>query len=230
LGAFGCREPNYFPYAGLLEKYIKISSGLFLNTPCWYNLVWNYYGGSVNPRNQSFIVTLLLIVAVVAMVVTAIQRESDVTDPLTISEVASAIQSGSVAKVVIQNDGSLRVMYTSGDEAKTTTGVESYKESNATLVDQLISLGVTTEQLSAIKVEVEAPSIWDGALGGFFVYLLPLLLMVGVFWFIFRQAQGSNNAAMSFGKSRARMFSGEHPTVTFQDVAAEIYPTWCAHT
>lgn len=173
----------------------------------------------MNPRNQSFIVTLLLIVAVVAMVVTAIQRESNVTDPLTISEVAQAIQSGSVAKVVIQNDGSLRVMYTSGDEAKTTTGVESYKESNATLVDQLISLGVTTEQLSAIKVEVEAPSIWDGALGGFFVYLLPLLLMVGVFWFIFRQAQGSNNAAMSFGKSRARMFSGKHPTVTFQDVA-----------
>src|SRR3989304_6187289 len=41
----------------------------------------------------------------------------------------------------------------------------------------------------------------------------------GVLWFIFRQAQGSNNAAMSFGKSRARMFSGEHPTVTFQDVA-----------
>ena len=173
----------------------------------------------MNPRNQSFIVTLLLIVAVVAMVVTAIQRESNVTDPLTISEVAREIQTGSVAKVVIQNDGSLRVMYTSGDEAKTTTGVESYKESNATLVDQLISLGVTTEQLSAIKVEVEAPSIWDGALGGFFVYLLPLLLMVGVFWFIFRQAQGSNNAAMSFGKSRARMFSGEHPTVTFQDVA-----------
>ncbi len=175
----------------------------------------------MNPRNQSFIVTLLLVVAVVAMVVTAIQRESKVTTPLTISEVAQAIKSGSVNKIVIQNDGSLRVMYKTGDEAKTQTGVQSYKESNATLVDQLISLGVTPEQLSAenIKIEVEAPSIWEGALGGFLVYLLPLVLMVGVFWFIFRQAQGSNNAAMSFGKSRARMFSGEHPTVTFQDVA-----------
>ena len=205
----------------LLEKYIKISSGLFLNTPCWYNLSGIIHGGSVNPRNQSFIVTLLLIVAVVAMVVMAIQRESNVTDPLTINEVAEAIKSGSVARVVIQNDGSLRVMYKTGDEAKTETGVEFYKESNATLVQQLISLGVTPDQLSAenIKIEVEAPSVWEGALGGFFVYLLPLLLMVGVFWFIFRQAQGSNNAAMSFGKSRARMFSGEHPTVTFQDVA-----------
>ena len=39
-----------------------------------------------------------------------------------------------------------------------------------------------------------------------------------MFWFIFRQAQGSNNAAMAFGKSRARM-SGDQPTVTFDDVA-----------
>jgi cell division protease FtsH len=51
------------------------------------------------------------------------------------------------------------------------------------------------------------------------VYILPIILMGGVLWFIFRQAQGSNNAAMAFGKSRARMFSGDHPTVTFADVA-----------
>src|SRR5258706_13349848 len=90
-----------------------------------------------------------------------------------------------------------------------------------TRLNQLISLGVTPPHLLAEinKVVVQALFIWEGALGGFLVYLLPILLMVGVFWFIFRQAQGSNNAAMSFGKSRARMFSGEHPTVTFQDVA-----------
>jgi len=164
-------------------------------------------------------VTLLLIVAIVTVVVMAFQRESSVEPPLTINEVAEAIKSDKVARVLIQNDGSLRVIYKSGDE--NSTGIEAYKESENTLVEQLVSLGVTTEQLSAenIKIEVEAPSVWEGALGGFFVYLLPILLMVGVFWFIFRQAQGSNNAAMSFGKSRARMFSGEHPTVTFQDVA-----------
>ena len=43
--------------------------------------------------------------------------------------------------------------------------------------------------------------------------------VVGVIYFMLRQAQGTNNQAMSFGKSRARMFSGEHPTVTFEDVA-----------
>jgi len=175
----------------------------------------------VNPRNQSFVVTFLLIVAVVVMVVTAVRNGSSSSDPLTINEVAQDIKSDKVARVVIDNSGKLRVIYKTGDEGQVKTGIESYKESGSTLVEQLISLGVTPEQLSSenVKIEVAAPSFWESGLGGFFVYLLPLLLMVGVFWFIFRQAQGSNNAAMSFGKSRARMFSGEHPTVTFQDVA-----------
>ncbi|HSD82215.1 MAG TPA: ATP-dependent zinc metalloprotease FtsH, partial [Anaerolineae bacterium] len=99
-------------------------------------------------------------------------------------------------------------------------GVKSYKETDSTLVAQLLALGVTPEQLSPdnVKIEVRPPSQWAGILTSA-VYILPILFMVGVLWFIFRQAQGSNNAAMSFGKSRARMFSGEHPTVTFQDVA-----------
>ena len=50
-------------------------------------------------------------------------------------------------------------------------------------------------------------------------YIIPMLALGFLVFLIFRQAQGSNNAAMSFGKSKARMFTGENPTVTFQDVA-----------
>ncbi|MCB0104040.1 MAG: ATP-dependent zinc metalloprotease FtsH, partial [Anaerolineales bacterium] len=98
------------------------------------------------------------------------------------------------------------------------TALESRKETNTTLVEQLLNYGVTAEQLAEMNVEVSAPSPWGGVITSM-AYLLPFLFMGGVLWFIFRQAQGSNNAAMSFGKSRARMFSGEHPTVTFADVA-----------
>ncbi len=49
--------------------------------------------------------------------------------------------------------------------------------------------------------------------------LLPVLLIVGVFFFFMRQAQGTNNQAMSFGKSRARMFLGNKTVITFNDVA-----------
>ncbi|MBI5703034.1 MAG: ATP-dependent zinc metalloprotease FtsH [Chloroflexota bacterium] len=175
----------------------------------------------MNSRNQSFIVTFLLIVAVVVMAVTMVRNQTPAAQPLSLNELAQDVQLGKVARIVIENDGSLRVIYKTGSETATTTGVEAYKEPDSTLVQQLTALGVSPERLSAenVKIEVKPPSIWSGLLGGFLVYLLPLLLMLGVFWFIFRQAQGSNNAAMSFGKSRARMFSGEHPTVTFADVA-----------
>jgi len=168
----------------------------------------------VNPRNQSFVVTFLLIVAAVAMVVMAVQRDSTPDESLTINEVAGDIQEGRISRVVIGNNDSLRVIYNNGDEK------ESHKETNATLVEQLLGLGVTPEELSPgnVKIEVEPPSQWAGIISGA-LYILPVVFMAGVLWFIFRQAQGSNNAAMSFGKSRARMFSGEHPTVTFQDVA-----------
>jgi cell division protease FtsH len=46
-----------------------------------------------------------------------------------------------------------------------------------------------------------------------------LILIGGFFFFILRQAQGAGNQALSFGKSRARMFAGDKPTVTFDDVA-----------
>ncbi len=170
----------------------------------------------MNPRNQSFVVTFLLIVAAVAMIVMAFQRDSGTSDAKTINQVAQDIKGGKVARIVIEDGDSLRVIYLNGSE----DGLESYKEADSTLVEQLIALGVTPEQLSpeSVMIEVKPPSQWAGIVSGA-LYILPVIFMAGVLWFIFRQAQGSNNAAMSFGKSRARMFSGEHPTVTFQDVA-----------
>jgi cell division protease FtsH len=144
------------------------------------------------------------------------RQDTSTEAPLTINQVAQSVQNGEVARIVIESDDNIRVIMKNGAEA----GVESHKEPNATLVDQLLSLGVTPENLSPskIQIEVKPPSQWTGLISGA-LYILPVIFMVGVLWFIFRQAQGSNNAAMSFGKSRARMFSGEHPTVTFADVA-----------
>ena len=84
----------------------------------------------------------------------------------------------------------------------------------------MLELGVTSDQLSAenITVDILLPSPLLGIVS-IASYILPFLVLIGLFFFIFRQAQGSNNAAMSFGKSKARMFSGDHPTVTFDDVA-----------
>ncbi len=147
------------------------------------------------------------------MVVYNFQQQSTIQEGLPINQIAADIKNGEV-KHIIEDDNKLTVVYDKGTERS------SRKEPDGTLVDQLIALGVTTEDLASnrIMIEIKPPSAWLGiatALG----YILPFVILAGVFWFVFRQAQGSNNAAMSFGKSRARMFTGDQPTVTFEDVA-----------
>ena len=170
----------------------------------------------MNSRNQSFLVYFLLIVAIAAMFYMGFRQDTNSEDVLTINQLAHDVQAGEVGKITVKSDDKLQIVYQNGTEK------EAQKEPGATLVEQLVGLGVTPEQLSPenndFKLIVEPPSSWVGILSSV-VYILPVILMGGVLWFIFRQAQGSNNQAMAFGKSRARMFSGDHPTVTFADVA-----------
>jgi cell division protease FtsH len=168
----------------------------------------------VNPtRNRSTIIYLLLFVVIIIMVVYNFQQQATSKEVLPINKVASDVKSGLIERI-LESDNELRLIYADGTERT------SHKEDANTLVDQLLAMGVTSQELSPDKVDIEIkpPSAWLGiatALG----YILPFVILAGVFWFVFRQAQGSNNAALSFGKSRARMFTGDQPTVTFQDVA-----------
>jgi len=167
----------------------------------------------VNSRNQSYVIYLLLFIAIIAMLVYNFSAQGTSQDAKTINQVAADVQNGQVKRIV-EDENHLRVIYDDGSTHESTI------DTNATLVQQLIDLGVEPQALSPdnLLIEIKPPSAWLGiltALG----YILPFLLLGGVFFFIFRQAQGSNNAAMSFGKSRARMFTGDHPTVSFDDVA-----------
>ena len=168
----------------------------------------------MNPiKNRSSIIYLLLVVAIIVLVVFNFQQQGTSQESLTINEVAMQVQQGKITRVT-EDDNRLLVVYKDG-----VTEAVSYKAPETTLVEQLMQLGVTSEQLNpeSIKIEIKPPSPWLG-IATIFSYVMPFLLLGGVFWFVFRQAQGSNNAAMSFGKSRARM-SGDQPSVTFEDVA-----------
>ena len=157
------------------------------------------------------------------MIFTAIQRESGGgAEPLTINALAQAVENGEVKSILIEQDNRLTVVFKDGAQNSVDEVVErtAQKEPETTLVEQLLSLGVSPEKLTPDNVSIEAKPVsqWAGLFGSLAI-IVPFLLMGGLLWFILRQAQGSNNAAMSFGKSRARMFSGDHPTVTFADVA-----------
>ena len=162
-------------------------------------------------RLRSIFVYVLIVVAIVVLLF-QFRSQAGTTPALTLSQVADAIKAGDIKEIQIDGD-TLHVTYKSdGHEADTR------KEPITTAPDQLQALGVTPAQLGAISWDVKKPSDLSGILT-FLGYMLPALLVVGVIYFMLRQAQGTNNQALSFGKSRARMFTGDQPSVTFDDVA-----------
>ena len=164
---------------------------------------------TARPRNN--LVYLLIIVAIGAIIFTALRSNSQPSETISLSDVAAKINAGGVKEIAV-----------SGDDVKINTGgtdlLMSRKDPSSSLPEQLAALGVKPDAWAKVQYGVESPPEW-GTLLSTLSFLLPGLIVVGLIYFMFRQAQGTNNQAMSFGKSRARMFTGEHPTVTFEDVA-----------
>jgi cell division protease FtsH len=68
-----------------------------------------------------------------------------------------------------------------------------------------------------VKIKAEQPS--QGSIWSLILSSLPFVLLLGMWWFFYRQMQAGGNKAMAFGKSRARLLNPQQKKVTFQDVA-----------
>jgi len=167
----------------------------------------------VNSRNRSYAIYILLFLAIISMVYFNMQQYALETRVIPINQLAADLEAGKVSKVTAL-ENALTIAYKDG------TTKESTLDDQSGLVEQLVQLGVSTKQLQdpGLQIEISKPGMMDTILN-ILVYILPFIFMLGILVFFMRQAQGSNNAAIAFSKSRARMMSGEHPTVTFADVA-----------
>jgi len=154
---------------------------------------------------------LLLLLAAGLFLYTYFFWQASGSETVELNRVVQLAQNGEIKKILVRGD-QLEVTLANGGKLST------YKETKLGTLETLERLGVSRAQLQKIQVEVAPPSWWGGWLN-ILSAVLPLLL-IGIFFFlILRQAQGTNNQALSFGKSRARMFTGDKPTVTFDDVA-----------
>lgn len=153
----------------------------------------------------------VLILVVLAFMYGIFVLRTESPQVVEISKIAELASQDKIASIVVEQD-ELSV------ELKDGTALAAHKESDIGVIETLRILGVSENQLLKIKVTVAPGSGWGGwvAIVG---TLLPLVLIGGFFFLILRQAQGAGNQALSFGKSRARMFAGDRPTVTFDDVA-----------
>src|SRR5690348_11227534 len=162
---------------------------------------------------NSFVYVIIMVAVLVLLFAFLNPKNSDTT--ISISQVAKDIQRGDVDSLKTQAESDqVLVKYKAGHQPLTAI---TNKEQGS-LTDTLTALGVTKDQLAAVNISLEPASSWGwwlGTLG----FILPTLFLIGVFVFMMRQAQGTNNQALSFGKSRARLFMGNKPTITFSDVA-----------
>ncbi|MCW1969199.1 MAG: ATP-dependent zinc metalloprotease FtsH [Anaerolineae bacterium] len=158
------------------------------------------------------IVLFLIIAAIIAGVMYSFRGDAQAQSEVPISDVARYVKAGEVERLTV-NGNEVRVRFKNGRQP-----MLSRKDESASLVEQLALMGVSPEQREAVKIEIANPVSWFDVVINFTSILSPILLIL-FFLFIFRQAQNMNGNAMGFGRSRARVFNGQNPTVTFQDVA-----------
>ena len=166
-------------------------------------------------------ITRWLVYVIIGVAIIAIMWSYTNGEPalqtISISQLAQEIKDDQVASIEISGDGrEISTYYTDPLREPTQSNVSGV----SSLEEVLSSYGVDQADYADGNptITYEQPSQWTNWLSLIGIFL-PALLILAFFYFLFRQSQGANNQAMSFGKSRARMFTGDHPTITFDDVA-----------
>ena len=147
-----------------------------------------------------YIAILLAAIALFSYLLPSANKPEEV--PL--SEVITMSQNKEIAEIKVEED---LLLITTIDD----TELRTFKESNASIYE------IEGLDLQGVVVNIKGSSGINW--GGLMLNFLPLLIFGGLLFFLFRQARGANSQAMSFGRSRARLFAANRATVTFADVA-----------
>lgn len=144
-------------------------------------------------------------------------------DKITLSQTADFAQQGQVEKIVVKGD-LLEVLLAQKEGenlSEDDRSKKSKKEEGLALTESLENYGVSAESLKTLDIEINEPSGLSAFMKNFLPYLIPLLGLGFIVWFLFGQIKGSNNKAMSFGNSKARLIkpSDKSKRITFADVA-----------
>jgi cell division protease FtsH len=135
---------------------------------------------------------------------------SSVEDSSTVSlsQVINDVKAGKVTEISVLDT---KITVTE----KGNKAVQAYKEANSNIYQIFKDAGVN---LGRTKVTVKDDSNvnnWINILSS----VLPIVLMIAFFYFLFRQARGAQENIFSFGQSRAKLFNKDTPKISFNDVA-----------
>lgn len=127
---------------------------------------------------------------------------------VSLSQVVSDAKENRISSVTVL-ENKLMVSYKNGEKAI------SHKEPNVSIYEVFKNSGVDPSKVKISVKDETGLTTWINVISS----ILPVVLMVAFFYFLFRQARGAQESIFSFGSSRAKAFSKDFPNVTFNDVA-----------
>ena len=162
-------------------------------------------------KKPSTILRITLFWAVVvfgALIVYALTGNHENLKQVPISDVITQANKGEVTKIVVE--GNQLTITPKGSDKATQTSV---KDSSSSLQEQ----GLNAD--APVTVEYKTPSATGDILWNLAIIIVPVVLIAVFFLFMMRQAQGQNNQAMGFGKSKAILYGDDKKKVVFSDIA-----------
>ncbi|MDZ7786425.1 MAG: ATP-dependent zinc metalloprotease FtsH [Candidatus Saccharibacteria bacterium] len=166
-------------------------------------------GGPDNKRKNTKNVIFIALLVLFGLIIFAAQGQPKDLEEVPLSQVVDRANEGEISRLAITGD---KVEITpEGQEEPTQV---SYKESGSSIYDQGLEKNVEG-LVVAPQEDTSGNSTWVD-IG---ISLLPVLVIGFILFFMLRSAQGQGNQALSFGKSKARLYGNEKQKVYFKDIA-----------
>lgn len=158
-----------------------------------------------NGRNYKSFGFVALLILFGIIIFAAYGQSSDIKN-ISLTQALAENNEGKYSKMEL--DGNELTITKKGEEKPS---LRTFTEPGIQLKDQGFDLSKTTFD--------PKPQSNGSTLGSLAIGLLPVIIICAVLFFMMRSAQGQGNQALSFGKSRARLYGNEKDKVTFTDIA-----------
>lgn len=137
-------------------------------------------------------------------------------EEVALTDVVRQVKAGEVTSIIVRG-AELEIDYIDDTRAPG----KAKREVDASVSESLTNLGVTTDELNKIKIDVQRETGFAYWLSQFAPFLFPLLFLGIIIWFFTRSVKGAGMQALNFGSSKARMIDPNDGSkkVTFKDVA-----------
>jgi cell division protease FtsH len=162
-------------------------------------------GGRKHFKNAGFIALLILF----GLVIYAAVNQPSQLKTIPFSQAISQANSGQLKQITVKGDQELLIT----PKGQSNPTEKSYKEAGSSIYEQGLQQGKVT--VDNVPQASGGNSLWGQLLIG----VVPVVLIAFVIILMFRSAQGQGNQALSFGKSRARLYGSEKDKITFKDIA-----------